>query len=147
LAYKLHPITHKDVENHFLKGHVEYRPLCPLGNFGSNSSQAPRKPLQKKNMSMQAIVHISLAIWEFWIAQISHWHLTKHKGLYPTSSIRNNTLGPSLTSHLNLHHLTYSSWSWAMKSVIASVGASKSSPSFLFFQNSCFKSFDTFNKF
>jgi hypothetical protein len=31
---------------------------------------------------MQAIVPISLAIWEFWIAQISHWHLTKHKGLY-----------------------------------------------------------------
>jgi hypothetical protein len=84
-------------------------------------------------------VPISLAIWEFWIAQISHWHLTKHKGIYPTSSIRNNALGLSLTSHLNLHHLIYSSWSWARKSVIASVGASNSSPSFLFFQNSCSK--------
>jgi hypothetical protein len=38
----------KDLENHFLKGHMEYMPMCPLGNFGSNSSQAPRKPLQKK---------------------------------------------------------------------------------------------------
>jgi len=47
LAYQLHLITHKDFENHFLKGHVEYMPLCLLGNFGSNSWQAPRKPLQK----------------------------------------------------------------------------------------------------
>jgi hypothetical protein len=73
---------------------------------------------------------ISLAIWEFWLAQIYHWHLIKHKGLHPASSIRNDTLGLSLTSHLNLRHLTYFNWSWAMKSIIASVGANNSSPSF-----------------
>jgi hypothetical protein len=83
-------------------------------------------------MSMQAIVPISLAIWEFLLAQISHWHLTKHKGLQPASSIRNNTLGLSLTSHLHLCHLTYFNWSWVMKLVIASVGANNSSPSFCF---------------
>jgi hypothetical protein len=96
-------IHHKHLENHYKKKHV-------------NASHCAH-----------FIGHlIILACPNFSLAP------NQDKGLHPTSSIRNNTLGLSLTSHLNLRHLTYLNWSWAMKLVIASVGVDNSSPSFCF---------------
>ncbi len=71
-------IHHKHLENHYKKKHV-------------NASHCAH-----------FIGHlIILACPNFSLAP------NQDKGLHPTSSIRNNTLGLSLTSHLNLRHLTY----------------------------------------